>query len=245
VPIAPSQGIDLDHFTPMCMDRPVTVPNPGSGSVIRPADYRPTMPNGRKRTIMDVTTGKHEHATTLRPYIRCSGCADRQSGDGKVGEHECPFIREDLSTSEPGATMAAPVGMLLGAISRLFDTYVLGPDRASKIASCVGIAANNTARGTRFTRVPDLELDLATLPPPRLRRLLDAFDTEIHYDCRQHHVRVAVRVSALLCPFPADANVGLVVPDGWPHLNPRAAHALLRLLIRVADSRLHRARSSA
>jgi hypothetical protein len=203
------------------------------------------MPNGRKRIIMDVTTGDHEHAMTLRPYIRCSGRAGPRSGDGKVGEHECAFTREDLSTSEPGATMGAPVGMLLGAISRLFDTYVLGPDRAAKIASCGDIAADNAARGTRSTRVPDLELDLATLPAPRLRHLLGAFETEIHYDHRHHRVRVAVRVSTLLCPFPADAGVGLVVPDGWPHLNPGTAHALLGLLTHVAESRLHQDRSSA
>jgi hypothetical protein len=194
---------------------------------------------------MDVTTGDHEYATTLRPYIRCPDRAGQRSSDGEVGEQECAFIREDLSASEPGATMAPPVGMLLGAISRLFDTYVLGPDRAAKIASCGDIVANNTARGTRSTRKPDLELDLATLPAPRLRHLLDAFDTEIHYNHRQHNLRVAIRVSTLLCPFPADAGVGLVVPDGWPHLNPGTAHALLRLLTRVAESRLHQDRSSA
>src|SRR5262249_19081154 len=87
-------------------------------------------------------------------------------------------------------------------------------------------------------RLRGLAVDLAVLPPHRLRRLLDAFAIEIHYDPRRPGARLAVRVSALLHPTIAtDTGLHLDGPDGWPVLTRPSARALLRLLVRVADGR--------
>jgi hypothetical protein len=142
-----------------------------------------------------------------------------------------------------------PVGGLLDAVARLFDTYVLGPDRARQVATYLDITAST--RGTAqaddistapadlavLARASDLDFGLANVPSPQVRRLLDAFATEIHYNPQQRCIRIAVRVSTRLYPVATGTSLGLVVPDGWPALNPEAAHALLRLLTHVAEAR--------
>ena len=182
------------------------------------------------------------HHAALLPYLRYE-CRN-QTHDQSYRTADSQAASRLGSTAPP-----PPVDVLLGAISRLFDAYVLGPDRSGRVASCLGIAAGpptgtrttpvRTTAGTPgfHTRVSGLVVDLASLPPERLRRLLDAFATKIHYDRRQRSVRVAVRISALLDPHATGASTRIVVPDGWPELTPTAAHALLRLLTHVAESR--------
>jgi hypothetical protein len=142
--------------------------------------------------------------------------------------------------------------VLLDAVARLFDTYIFGPDRRRQIARYLAITGGapgaahvdefSLAPGERpvLTRAPDVDFDLARVPSPQVRRLLDAFTAEIHYDPKQGRVRIAVGVSSLLYPYATNTSLGLVVPDDWPQLNPEAAHALLRLLTHIADARTAR-----
>ena len=64
-----------------------------------------------------------------------------------------------------------------------------------------------------------------------------AFQTQIQHDAQQSRVTIAIKISNLICPFPTDAELGSVVPDGRPGLNADVAHALLRLLPNVAEAR--------
>ncbi len=151
------------------------------------------------------------------------------------------------------------MGRLLDTITRLFNTHVLGANRVRLIASCIDIAARHGAderatqcatgppqerairssavTGDHLVHIADLEINLATLPTGRLRRLLNAFVLQIHYDADRQRATFHIRISALLQPTPAPhARLRVEAPAGPPVLNPAAAQALLALLIHLAST---------
>jgi hypothetical protein len=196
--------------------------------------------------------GRIRRAATLRPYVRCAACEERTTGRTAVTNPAGEHPTGDQTAHDRHLTpQALPADDLLNAITRMFDTHILGADRPRLIALCLDITAaptanNRTGVGTaapgRPAHLPSglrrLAVDLAVLPSHRLRRLLDAFAIQIHYDPQRPSARLAVRVSTLLHPqLATDTGLGVEIPDGWPVLTPQAARALLRLLVHVAYAR--------
>lgn len=196
------------------------------------------------------------HARTLRPYMWCSACAGRIFGRATGSDHRCACPARQATP----AAKSEPLDHLLAKVTRMFNTQVLGADRANLVASCIGIAQSTADEPATVTTTPDpqaqtrrgradkdddllaflpgLHLDLAALPIGRLRRLLDAFDFRISYDPRRGQMKFHARISAILhVPPAALARLRVEVPADWPVLTPGAARALLRLLIHVADRR--------
>jgi hypothetical protein len=192
-------------------------------------------------TAAGVGTG----AAAMLPYIRFTCGARQEFNDDSVVGLDGRHVVSDAARAGTDENHELPVDALIDAVSRLFDTYVLGHDRPGKVKLLLDLvmrsgatihASDTVDAGDGAIDGPRVGLDLAALPMPRLRYILDAFAAEIDYDCRQHRIRIAIRVSASLQPFGSTAGLGLRVLDGWPSIDSSAAQALLRLLTNVAQA---------
>lgn len=195
-------------------------------------------------------------ARALRPYVWCSACAGRVFGRVTGSDHRCACPARRATP----AGMCEPLDDILDKVTRVFDTQVLGTDRAHLVASCIGIARRAADEPATVTTEPEaraqtrrgrvgkdddllaflsgLDFDLAVLPVGRLRRLLDAFEFRIAYDPRRRRTRFHARISSPLhVPTAATTGLRIEVPADWPVLTPGAARALLRLLTHVAERR--------
>jgi hypothetical protein len=206
------------------------------------------MTSDQERRNTQPAAGRIRRAATLRPYVRCAACDGRTALSNPAGEHP---TGDHTAHDRHLTQQALPADDLLNAITRMFETHILGADRARLITLCLDITTAPTANGRtgvgtaasgRPAHLPSalrgLALDLAVLPSHRLQRLLDAFAIKIHYDPQRPSARLTARVSALLHPQRAtDTGLRVEIPDGWPLLTPQAARALLRLLVHVAEGR--------
>lgn len=199
------------------------------------------MTAARTRRGSSPRTTRARQVDVLRSYLLCATCGVQMAARTGSLDRRCsclPAARGSVGTGE--LVSPAAFDVLLMAITRLFDTHVLGQDRGRVAALCSRLTDRVDQRPADglLEDLSTIEIDLARLPNSRLRQLLDALTIEFHYDWRHGGVQLRAKISqALVASCTAQASLRVEVPAGWPILTPAAARALLRLLTNVVMHR--------